>query len=141
MLLFKILGFLATILATYSFGYLKSHQLHLRSKKLHSIKKGLISLKEQIRVGYGEIKNLLSSSFSEFPLDTAHLEKEDITLLNEFFKDIGMGDTVSECEKCELYINLLNLKIEEADQNHKELSKLYRSIGLLSGVFICIILL
>ncbi len=141
MLLFKILGFLVTITATYSFGFLKSNELKLRWKKLQHIIKGLSALKEKIRTNMGEIESLLTSSFNEYPINYRHLENSDIELLEEFFSGIGMSDTKTEYERCELYINLLSAKAEEAGQNHKELGKLYRNIGLFSGVFICIILL
>ena len=141
MLLFKIFGFLATICATYSFGFLKSNELKQRSKKLHSFKKSVITLKEKIRTNSGEIENLLIGSFNEFPPDYRYLEKEDTDILEDFFKDIGMSDTTTEYKRCELYISLLSQKAEDADRNFQELSKLYRSIGLFSGIFIFIILL
>lgn len=58
-----------------------------------------------------------------------------------FFKDIGMSDSKSEYERCELYITLLEAQISEAEKNYTELGKLYKSIGLLSGIFICIFFL
>lgn len=141
MLLFKVLGFLATVTSTYSFGFLKSKALKLRLEKIHNIQKNITSLKEKIRVNAGEIPFLLSSSFGEFPISYRYLEKDDIKLLEEFFDNIGMSDSKSEYERCELYFNLLTPKLQEAEQNYRELGKLYRNIGLFSGIFICIILL
>ena len=141
MLIFKIFGFFMIISTTYLFGFFKANGLKNRQKKLQNIQKGIISLKEKIRANAGEIPELLTSSFGIFPIDYAHLLKGDVEILEEFFKGVGMGDTKAEYERCELYITLLNPKIEEAKTEVLELGKLYKNIGLFVGIFICIILL
>ncbi len=140
-LLFKIFGFFLIIFTTSALGFLKSNQLNLRFKKLQDIQKGICTLKERIRMGGGEIERLLRLSFTEYPINYTHLEKGDIEILEEFFKTAGMSDTKAEYERCELYINLLKSKSEEANKNYRETGRLYRNIGFLSGIFICIFLL
>lgn len=129
------------ICATYLFGILKSNRLKLRFKKLQNIQKSIVSLKEKIRTNTGEIPQLLNSSFGQFPIDYRFLTEGDIEILNEFFENIGMSDTKTEYQRCELYITLLSPKIKEAENEVKELGKLYKNIGLFVGIFICIILL
>ncbi len=141
MLLFKISGFSLIVFACYTVGFLKSNELKLRTQKLHSFQKGICELKERIRVNTGEIDSLLRASFDEYPINYSHLEKEDTVILEDFFKNIGMSDTKTEYERCELYINLLKTKTEEANAKYQELSKLYKNLGLMSGIFICILLL
>lgn len=140
-LLFKILGFILIIATTFSIGFLKSSELGIRYKKLQSIQKGIGELKERIRMGGGEIDRLLASSFPQYPIDYCSLEKDDIEILNDFFSNVGLSDTKSEYERCEVYINLLKNKIEEANAKYRETAHLYKSIGLLGGIFICIFLL
>ena len=140
-LLFKISGFILIIFTTFSIGFLKSSELGSRYKKLESIQKGIGELKERIRMGGGEIDRLLNSSFHEYPIDYSCLEKGDIEILNDFFSNVGLSDTKAEYERCEVYINLLKNKIEEANAKYHETARLYKSIGLLSGIFICIFLL
>lgn len=140
-LLFKILGFILIIATTFSIGFLKSSELGIRYKKLQSIQKGIGELKERIRMGGGEIDRLLASSFHQYPIDYCSLEKDDIEILNDFFSNVGLSDTKSEYERCEVYINLLKDKIEEANAKYRETARLYKSIGLLGGIFICIFLL
>lgn len=140
-LLFKISGFILIIFTTGSIGFLKSLEIGNRYKKLQSIQKGIGELKERIRMGGGEIDRLLTSSFHEYPINYSYLEKSDIEILNDFFSNVGLSDTKTEYERCEVYINLLKNKIEEANTKYRETSRLYKSIGLLSGVFICIFLL
>ena len=137
-LLFKISGFILIIFTTFSIGFLKSSELGSRYKKLESIQKGIGELKERIRMGGGEIDRLLNSSFHEYPIDYSHLEKDDVEILNDFFSNVGLSDTKAEYERCEVYINLLKNKIEEANAKYHETARLYKSIGLLSGVFLCI---
>lgn len=140
-LLFKISGFILIIFTTFSIGFLKSSGLGSRYKKLESIQKGISELKERIRMGSGEIDRLLTSSFHEYPINYSYLEKGDIEILNDFFSNVGLSDTKTEYERCEIYINLLKNKIEEANAKYRETARLYKSIGLLSGIFICIFLL
>ena len=137
-LLFKITGFILVISTSAFIGFLKSGELFLRYKKLNKIQKNIADLKQRIRLHGGEINNLILLSFEEFPLDYLHLQKCDIEILNDFFANIGMGDTKSEYERCELYINLLKAKADEAKSKYQELGRLYKTIGLFSGIFICI---
>lgn len=137
-LLFKITGFILVISTSAFIGFLKSGELFLRYKKLNKIQKNITDLKHRIRLHGGEINNLILLSFEEFPLDYLHLQKCDIEILNDFFENIGMGDTKSEYERCELYINLLKVKSDEAKSKYQELGRLYKTIGLFSGIFICI---
>lgn len=141
MLLFKILGFLMIIFTTAAIGFSKSAELFWRHKKLCSIRKGITVLKERIRLCAGETDRLIEQSFETFPLDYSYLEKEDTEIVDEFFKTLGMSDTTAECERCELYITLLEERIKEAEKRYREQGKLYRSIGIMSGIFVCIFFL
>lgn len=141
MLLFKISGLLLIIFTCYTIGFLKSNELKLRTQRLYGFQKGICELKERIRANTGEIDALIRTSFSEYPINYSHLEKEDVLILEDFFKNIGMSDTKAEYERCELYINLLKTKTEEANAKYRELSRLYKNLGLMSGIFICIFLL
>lgn len=138
MWLFKILGFCAVIIATTAIGVLKSQQLKLRYKKLCAFQNGLMELKEHIRLNSGELDHILKQSFTIDYNDFSHLEKEETEILKEFLKKSGMSDSKAEAKRCELYANLLNPKIAQAKDNYLTLSKLYRNIGVLSGIFICI---
>lgn len=139
-LLFKISGFILIILTTTAIGFLKSNTLNIRYKKLCNLKGGISDLKQRIRMGCGEIDKLVSISFKDLT-DYYGLEKNDIKLIETFFKEIGMLDTESECERCDLYISLLDTQIINAQKNCQELGKLYKSIGFMSGLFFCIFFL
>lgn len=139
-LLFKIIGFAFIITTTSLLGFLKANNLNLRYKKLKKIKASILDLKQRIRLSHLEIDKLIELSFKGIP-DYSNLEKSDFQIISEFFENIGMSDSNAECERCELYINLLDRQITEAEKNYYELNKLYKSIGFLSGIFICIFFL
>ena len=139
--LFKITGFILVIFTTSAIGFLKANELNLRFRKLTDLYKTIATLKEGIRLHGGDIERLINLSFKEFPISTAHLKKEDITIIDDFFENLGAQDTVAEYERCELYINLLKAQADKAQKQHLELNRLYKNIGVLSGILICIFFL
>lgn len=150
MWIFKTAGLLLLFLCCSAFGFIKAATLKKRSDKLSGFIKGLCELSERIRTGGGEIERLLKLCFERklgvyqngsFGLSTEYLLKEDISLLNEFFGDLGMRDTRSEYERCCLYKTLVENRQKEAEQNFRELSKLYNTLGVLSGIFIILFFL
>jgi stage III sporulation protein AB len=120
---------------------MKSNALNMRKKKLINIKNAITDLKQRIRLSHDEIDKLIAVSFKNISDIYSNLEKNDHEIIKNFFKDIGMSDTKAELERCELCISLLNTQIAEAEKNCVELGKLYKNIGLLSGIFICILFL
>ena len=68
-------------------------------------------------------------------------EKADTDLLTEFFSRFGYGDKNSEYERTKLFTSLLKKQSEEANLKANSLCKLYNTIGLLVGVFLCIFFL
>lgn len=139
--LFKITGFILVIFTTSAIGFLKANELNLRFRKLTDLYKAIATLKEGIRLHGGDVERLINLSFAEFPINTAHLKKEDITIIDDFFENLGAQDTVAEYERCELYINLLKAQADKAQKQHLELNRLYKNIGVLSGILICIFFL
>ena len=69
------------------------------------------------------------------------LNEEDSALLNEFLKGLGMSDSQSEYNRAIGYSSLFENKFKEAQKDSKSLCKLYKSLGVLSGIFICIFFL
>jgi stage III sporulation protein AB len=140
-LLFKITGFVFIILTTSAFGFSASAKLNSRHKKLCRLIKEISVLKEYIRLHGGETETLFKKCFSEYPINYAYLNKEDIEMLNDFLNSLGFADSKTEYERCELYIGLLNNRADEAQKQYLELNRLYKNIGVLSGILICIFFL
>ena len=136
--LFKILGFAMIIFTTAAIGFSKSAELFRRCDKLGFVCKGVRTLKEHIRLHGGETDRLIEKSFGKYPIDYTYLENGDVKLLEEFFAQLGMSDTTAEYERCELYVTLLEERLAEAQKKYRELGKLYKSVGVMAGIFICI---
>lgn len=147
MLLFKITGFLLIFSACTAIGILKSDSLKQRYQQLEEIIKSLSILAERIRLGGYERDELIFLSFGDslkidsnfdIKLTYGSLSKDDLSLLTEFFKGFGMTDKDSEYERAILYSSLLKERLDSANKTYKEQGKLYRTIGVMSGIVLCI---
>lgn len=150
MWLFKASGMFLIFAVCTALGFLKAATLKKRAEKLLGFSRSVAELGERIRSGGGEIKGLLAVCFSDgmlnikedgLSVDGSFLKKEDTALIEEFFGALGMNDIHSEYERTLAYSELIKARYAEADAEYREQSKLYRSIGLLSGIFICIFFL
>lgn len=140
-LLFKTIGFALIIFTTSAIGFSKAQSLSLRHKKLCKLISEISLLKEHLRLHGGEKETLFKKCFSEYPVSHAALNKDDIQTLDDFFNNMGSSDTKTECERCELCLNILKTQADEARDKERELARLYKNIGVLSGVLICIFFL
>ena len=105
MWIFKTAGPGILFLCCSAAGFLKSFALKKRADKLSCFIKGLSELSERIRGGEGEIGQLCSVCFeknlgnfekSGFSVSKDFRTKQDITLLNEFFENLGMKACLGE---------------------------------------------
>ena len=101
-------------------------------------------------MGGGEIERLVYLCFEEDTasilegkaiINTMYLEKADVEILEEFFRDLGMSDSDSEYERTGLYMSIILKISDEAEKKCGELCRLYSSLGILCGLFICIFFL
>ena len=150
MLLFKILGLGVVFLVSAALGRLKSEKLRQRRDKLGEIIKALNRLCDLVRIGGYEIDELISLCFDSsvlsfekgnFFICEEYLLKEDISLLKELFSGFGVSDKEGEAKRIKLFCSLLEDKHYNAEKNFSELGRLYRSVGLLSGLILCIFLM
>lgn len=148
--LFKISGVITVFTVCSMAGFLKSFGLKKRHKKLLAIYRSMSDLRERIRMGGGEIERLVYLCFEEDTasisegkaiINTMYLEKADAEILEEFFRDLGMSDSDSEYERTGLYMSLILKISDEAEKKCGELCRLYSSLGILCGLFICIFFL
>lgn len=149
-LLFKISGLVVIFAVSASVGFLKSLNIKNRAQKLGELSRSVSLLAERIRADSGEIgyiiplcfaKSLVHITGNRIDLNKSYLEKEDIVLLTEFFDGLGVRDIVSEYERTKLYSQFIKRKADEADEKCAKLCKLYNTVGILSGIFLCIFFL
>ncbi len=70
-----------------------------------------------------------------------YLKEEEIQILLDFSKHLGMGDKETVLNQIRLTNAKLKLVGEEAKMEREERGKLYRGIGFLSGMLVVILLL
>ena len=68
------------------------------------------------------------------------LKEEDTALLKELFNGIGFVDRESEIKRISFYKTLFEKQLQGAEQSANEQCKLYNSLGVLTGISICIFL-
>ena len=139
-LIFKLLGLLLIIVVSATIGFIKSGELHLRCKKLETLKKGVLEFQERLRLSYGELDRIKSKCFA-IPIDYSGLYSSDCEIIESMFREIALLDRESAYNRCLLAVELLNKQQAEAESRYKDLGKLYKSIGVLGGIFICILFL
>jgi len=131
-------------------GYVKSALLKKRAAKLEGIYRSVTQLAAYILAERGELDRLIELCFDErdvhaengIPiLENAYLEKEDISLLNEFLLNLGTKDIKSEYERTVMYASLLEKQYFAAEERCKTLCRLYNAAGILCGAFVCIFLI
>ena len=149
-LLFKFLGLAVIFSVCALWGLLKSLNLKKRYDRLCVFSRSLSTLAEHILTNSGEIEKVIPKCFEDSLVyikdnkavyDRTFLKAEDTALLDELFNNIGRRDTKSECDRIGLYINLITKKSEEAKDECERLCRLYNTLGIFSGIFICIFFL
>lgn len=147
----KAFGLLLLLSACTMAGFTAALRLKAQEQKLMQVSLGLKQLKDRIRLDGGELPRLVRESFSGIGtvseeggaviLTVPGLDNKDAALLNEYFYSAGMSDAISECDRTELYISLIEGRHAAARKKAAELCRLYQTAGFLTGLFICIFLL
>ena len=147
---FKWVGLLIIFSVCSAAGLLKSVKLAKRADKLNSIARSVSVLAEHIRGDSREIEQLIFICFSrdtaifkngKIEFEKQNMNEEDIALAEEFAKEFGSRDIVGEYERTKMYAGLFKKQGELAEAQCLKLGRLYSTLGVLGGVFICIFLL
>lgn len=73
-------------------------------------------------------------------LKNTYLNTADRQAAEEFFAELGMGDSESQIKRCKIYANIFAQRLEAAEKEYNEKSKLYKMLGLFSGLSLAILL-
>ncbi len=68
------------------------------------------------------------------------LKPNEKRTVEEFFENLGMGEIEAQVKRCEGYAAVFAERLKEARAEYTEKAKLYRMLGLFSGIAISIIL-
>ena len=148
-LFFKLFGIVLIIAAATSLGFYKASCVCEEEKLLSRICHSLHSLREKIRLNYGEMSVIIPLCFSAEILNIKNgkvnintkIPTIERQLISEYFSTAGMGDIESEVAKTDTYINLFEERLLEKRKKTKELCKLYRTVGFLCGLFLSIFMI
>ena len=140
-MLFKILGILSLVVSGMSLGFYKSYLLEQRKNRLLEICNGLDKLALLITSSVKDLDVLLKQSFKDGKIDTFGLLKRDKEILENLISTLGISNRKREYENVILCKKLLEKQFLEAKEDYNSLSKLYRSLGFLGGLFLCIFLI
>lgn len=164
----KIAGMIAIVISTSLFGISKADKLKRRRNELnlisHMLEDFIILIRFKALPLFEIVKQLKSNKlykdselFSnidcslekpfykawEESIDNMHtyLNSNDLRLLKSFGSTLGRSDIEGELSNIEIYKSDF-LKLEKsASEECEKKSQLYRSLGVLSGVFISILLI
>ena len=115
--------------------------LGLRQKRLLVICNGLDKLALLITSSVKDLDVLLRESFKGGNIDTFGLLKSDKEILDNLISTLGISNRKREYDYVILCKKLLEKQFSQAKEDYNSLSKLYRSLGFLGGLFLCIFLI
>lgn len=169
MLFFKIILLISIIVASTFIGILFSKKYSNREKELKEIKSALNIFATKIKFTYEPIPNLFleisnkiggnvgkifaraSNRMREENAGEAwanaltdiksNLLEEDITILKNLGRLLGQTDIEGQISEIEVVIQFLNTQLENARQERTKNEKMYRTLGIVSGLTIAIILI
>lgn len=69
------------------------------------------------------------------------LNSDDSRILSEFFGELGNGGIEQEVKRCEMYSKILESRYKKSRDEYLQKAKLYKMLGLFSGLSIAIIIM
>lgn len=145
----KGVGLVIIIAVSTAVGFYMSSGLRERQRRLSSLCVFIDEISDRIRTGE-ELYRIIEASGSAVGIyaegygtriSPEGLEPRDITLLEEFFSRLGMGDTDSQLKRCEVYRELLMKQESAARAQVNAKSGLYGKLGFFAGLFISVLLI
>lgn len=168
MIVIKYVNLLLIIAVCTYMGFSKSKQFSKRLTSLKNIKSSLNIFKAKIEFTYEPIKDIFNeiskivykNKENIFKTFCSNLENKDITVAwNEAIeitdeglnlddkevlfmlgKMLGKTDKSGQISEIELVNNFLNKQIEDAEERKSKNEKMYKTLGVVSGLAIVIIL-
>ncbi len=146
-ILVKLSGIFLIFITCTLAGFLKSASLKKRTEQLRLAAASVAELASRIRSDSGEIEGLIQRTFGstivscergKISVNKTVLGEGGTAILEELFCDMGMRDSLAEYERTLLYAELMQKQYKESSRACGELCRLYNSLGVLCGIFLCI---
>lgn len=148
-MIFKIIGLICAFFFFFLIGMYQSLKLKTRKDNLNTILLFLNRLSTAIRYRRSDILSLIVQCADDVltPLKNADdfilcseiigklpLHKEEKSLLNKLFTEIGQMDLEGELKCLKLYTGFFDELYEKSKKDIENKSKLYRMLGVFSGL-------
>lgn len=168
MIFFKIILLISIVIASTLLGILFSQKYSNREKELKEMKSALSIFATKIKFTYEPIPNVFLeiankidgnvgkiferasnrmkeenagdawiNAFSDIP---NNLSKDDITILSNLGRLLGQTDVEGQISEIEVVVQFLDTQLEQAKQEKIKNEKMYRTLGIIGGLTIAIIL-
>lgn len=137
-------------------GCFYSHKLYKRKEILLMFSRELCESIQRIRYERKTLADVFSYKFSGFAFSSdksfseqwcdmlknyeKFLKNDDLNLLVDCGEKLGKSDIYGEEDNINLSLNLIKSKIKESENEIEKKSKLYRTLGLCSGIAVSILL-
>ena len=169
MIFFKIILLISIVVASTILGILFSKKYSNREKELKEMKSALNIFATKIKFTYEPIPNVFleiankiegnvgkifarasnrmkeenageawKNAFLDVP---NNLSKEDTTILSNLGRMLGQTDVEGQISEIEVVVQFLNTQLENAKQEKIKNEKMYRTLGIVGGLTIAIILI
>lgn len=160
---FLNLGLIITI--CFYLGNLKAKTYENRVLELSKFQNSLLVLKNKIEFTYEPISSVFADisktiyendnniffnvlnknselciAWNEATDEIVNINMEDREIIKMFGKTLGKIDIKGQVSQIELSLKLIEKQIEKAEMEKNKNSKLYRAMGIISGMAICVIL-
>lgn len=166
MIIIKYLSLLLIVLICIYIGELKAKSYANRVIELYNFQNSFLMLKNKIEFTYEPINNIFFEisktiyenrenafektinqdgefyeRWNEAISELKNIDLEDKEILKMFGKSLGKTDIKGQVNQINLSLNLIEKQIEKAEIEKNKNYKLYKTMGVISGMAICIILL
>ncbi len=169
MFFFKIILLISIVVASTFLGILFSKKYSNREKELKEMKNALNMFSTKIKFTYepipsvfsdisqkigGNVGQIFARSSNRMKEENAgdawinafsdvncNLKEEDITVLKNLGRMLGQTDIDGQISEIEVVSEFLNTQIENARQERIKNEKMYRTLGIVGGLTIAVILI
>ncbi len=151
MLAIKLLGIILIVISCSAAGFMKSLSVKARSRKLLMFCDGLDALYAYIEQGGCELYTAINSSFLKCGFICYEnkntvccdndLNREDKTLIDEFFASLGHSTKKAECDRISACRISMQKRLNEAERDTAQKCKLCEIFGICIGLTIGIFLI
>lgn len=152
MLIIKIFGLIILSLTGLMVGAKQVARLKRRSDALYWFSANIRLIGEHIRGTAEEIYDIVNTLCGKenyltlerpfkVKIKDCFLDAYDLEALNEFFIELGRLDSEAEIKRCEMYSAIISDRYKRAHKEYLDKNKLYKMLGLFSGLSVAIIIM